>query len=167
MQCVLTIIGLSELCATSRGHQFWYFFFCFLLSQLFSQNLEGVILGLCMCFQFTKILGLQTKQRRAEKICYLIPFQHISKLNLFPESKGSQFFSGWVCKFVGQAFNKMHFLPPCDKSTIYNEKQVISIILTTVGRHFSRNLHIFISYLQSTNFTAQKCNLQSTCFDPL
>ena len=96
-----------------------------------------------------------------------MPCQHISKLNLFPQSKGSQFLSGWVCKFAGQAFHKMHFLPPFDKSTIYNEKQVISTILTKVGRHFSRNLHISISYLQSTNFTAQKCNLQSTCFDPL
>jgi hypothetical protein len=40
------------------------------------------------------------------------PAQHISKPNLLCQPIGSQLFSGLVCKYAGQAFNKMLILPP-------------------------------------------------------
>ena len=47
--------------------------------------------------------------------------------------------------------NKMQLI--LDQSTIYNEKQVKSTILTKVCKNGSSHLHIFfISYLQSTTF---------------
>ena len=54
------------------------------------------------------------------------------------------------------------------KSTIYNEKQVKSTILTKILKNWSTNPHIFVmSYPQSTTFLAQKHYLQPTTLSDL
>jgi hypothetical protein len=62
--------------------------------------------------KYEKRYQIINSERGVGRTFYLMPYQHISKPNLISQPIGIQLLSSLVCKYAGQAFNKMLILPP-------------------------------------------------------